>query len=60
VDLDLSLDRSLRRQRHELLLVTFSGEGEDAAPLVDGDLAEDVSGGAKALTLSPTTRRRAR
>ena len=35
------------------LLVALAGEGEDAAALVDGDLAEDVGGGAEAVEADP-------
>ena len=35
------------------LLVALAGEGEDAPPLVDRDLAEDVGGGAEAVEADP-------
>ena len=36
-----------------VLLVARAGEREDAAALVDGDLAEDVGGGAEAVEADP-------
>ena len=35
------------------LLVALAGEDEDAPPLVDGDLAEDVGRGAEAVEADP-------
>ena len=35
------------------VLIPVAGEGEDAPPFVDGDLAEDVGGGAEAVEADP-------
>ena len=46
------LGAELARERLPLL-VALAGEGEDPPALVDGDLAEDVGGGAEAVEADP-------